>query len=315
MYDEQFALAQSAACAGTVWFSSSCSTGKERDTESGNDYFGARYYSSAMGRFMSPDPGWFFATNPSDPQSWNIYAYARNNPLSFIDPDGYDCVYLNNAGTDVDRDKDGNPTGIDQNSNSGECGKNGGYWVDGTVTNVNLYTNSNDVGLSGMWKTGSNAGQQTDSYYNNVSSNGPGGVDLLSLPDSSFGEYRPLQNVLYYRELDPWQAPSRFFGSHWCGPGGGGIPVSNLDAACKAHDQCFDAAGISAANNVGGGHMTLQQAGAAQGCNAALAAAAAANPNDPGSSLVSLWLKHGDQLLVLSGGRYDGKLAAGTAVR
>jgi RHS repeat-associated protein len=31
-------------------------TGKERDTESGNDYFGARYYGSSMGRFMSPDP-------------------------------------------------------------------------------------------------------------------------------------------------------------------------------------------------------------------------------------------------------------------
>jgi len=30
-------------------------TGKERDAESGNDYFGARYYGSAMGRFMSPD--------------------------------------------------------------------------------------------------------------------------------------------------------------------------------------------------------------------------------------------------------------------
>jgi RHS repeat-associated protein len=30
-------------------------TGKERDTESGNDYFGARYYASSMGRFMSPD--------------------------------------------------------------------------------------------------------------------------------------------------------------------------------------------------------------------------------------------------------------------
>jgi RHS repeat-associated protein len=30
-------------------------TGKERDTESGNDYFEARYYSSTMGRFMSPD--------------------------------------------------------------------------------------------------------------------------------------------------------------------------------------------------------------------------------------------------------------------
>jgi RHS repeat-associated protein len=34
-------------------------TGKERDSESGLDYFGARYYGSNMGRWMSPDPGWF----------------------------------------------------------------------------------------------------------------------------------------------------------------------------------------------------------------------------------------------------------------
>jgi hypothetical protein len=33
----------------------SISTGKERDTESGNDYFGARYYASSMGRWLSPD--------------------------------------------------------------------------------------------------------------------------------------------------------------------------------------------------------------------------------------------------------------------
>jgi RHS repeat-associated protein len=62
-------------------------TGKERDTESGNDYFGARYYSSAMGRFMSPDDFWK-DTNLADPQSLNKYAYARNNPLRYIDPTG-----------------------------------------------------------------------------------------------------------------------------------------------------------------------------------------------------------------------------------
>jgi RHS repeat-associated protein len=42
-------------CATTMLFSRSRFTGKERDTESGNDYFGARYYASSMGRFMSPD--------------------------------------------------------------------------------------------------------------------------------------------------------------------------------------------------------------------------------------------------------------------
>jgi RHS repeat-associated protein len=40
-------------------------TGKERDSESGNDYFGARYYASTMGRFLSPD--WSATEEGSDP--------------------------------------------------------------------------------------------------------------------------------------------------------------------------------------------------------------------------------------------------------
>jgi RHS repeat-associated protein len=60
-------------------------TGKERDTETGNDYFGARYYGSGAGRFMSSDPANAGAT-PSDPQSWNAYSYGLNNPLSLTDP-------------------------------------------------------------------------------------------------------------------------------------------------------------------------------------------------------------------------------------
>jgi RHS repeat-associated protein len=67
-------------------------TGKERDGESGNDYFEARYYSSAMGRFMSPDWG---GASPvpyasfGDPQTLNLYSYMRNNPLGGTDPDGH----------------------------------------------------------------------------------------------------------------------------------------------------------------------------------------------------------------------------------
>jgi RHS repeat-associated protein len=60
-------------------------TGKERDAESGNDYFLARYYGSSMGRFLSPDPGPFVW---HDPQTLNRYAYTRNNPLKFVDPTG-----------------------------------------------------------------------------------------------------------------------------------------------------------------------------------------------------------------------------------
>ena len=67
-------------------------TSKERDAESGNDYFGARYYASSMGRWLSPDPGWFFSANMLNPQSLNLYNYALNNPLAFLDLDGLELV-------------------------------------------------------------------------------------------------------------------------------------------------------------------------------------------------------------------------------
>jgi RHS repeat-associated protein len=60
-------------------------TGKERDSESGLDNFGARYLGSSLGRFMSPDP---LGGRLVDPQTLNRYAYVRNNPLSLTDPTG-----------------------------------------------------------------------------------------------------------------------------------------------------------------------------------------------------------------------------------
>lgn len=66
-------------------------SGKERDAETGLDYFAARYYASRAGRFVTVDPG-HVGGNTGDPQSWNAYAYARNNPFRFIDPTGLDYV-------------------------------------------------------------------------------------------------------------------------------------------------------------------------------------------------------------------------------
>ena len=64
------------------------SSGKERDAETGLDYFKARYYSGAEGRFTSPDPLGITKQKLRDPQQWNMYSYVRNNPLRFIDPTG-----------------------------------------------------------------------------------------------------------------------------------------------------------------------------------------------------------------------------------
>lgn len=68
-------------------------TGKEHDYETGLENFGARYDSSSLGRFMSPD----WSSDPeavpyaklSNPQSLNLYAYVQNNPINAVDLDGH----------------------------------------------------------------------------------------------------------------------------------------------------------------------------------------------------------------------------------
>jgi RHS repeat-associated protein len=74
------------------------STGKERDAETGLDYFGARYFSGAQGRFTSPDPGPWELLNP---QSYNAYTYALNNPLRYGDDEGETAQDRINAANDL----------------------------------------------------------------------------------------------------------------------------------------------------------------------------------------------------------------------
>jgi RHS repeat-associated protein len=68
-------------------------TGKERDTETGLDDFGARYYDSNLGRFMTPDwdakPTSVPYAKFGDPQTLNLYAYVENGPLNNVDADGH----------------------------------------------------------------------------------------------------------------------------------------------------------------------------------------------------------------------------------
>jgi RHS repeat-associated protein len=83
---------------GETDFTSTCAQnykfeGNERDSETGNDYFGARFYSSAYGRFLSPDWSSVPAAVPyadlSNPQTLNLYAFVTNNPESFVDLGGH----------------------------------------------------------------------------------------------------------------------------------------------------------------------------------------------------------------------------------
>jgi RHS repeat-associated protein len=94
-------------------------TGQERDTETssvGLDFFQARYHGSAQGRFLSPDPMGNFVATVADPQSWNMYSYARNNPLTLVDPTGLDYC-------------DWGQGYLDYEASSGECAAGGGTWT------------------------------------------------------------------------------------------------------------------------------------------------------------------------------------------
>jgi len=68
-------------------------TGKERDSESNLDNFGARYYTSSIGRFMTPDWAARATAVPyavfGDPQTLNLYSYVENAPVNRADADGH----------------------------------------------------------------------------------------------------------------------------------------------------------------------------------------------------------------------------------
>jgi RHS repeat-associated protein len=83
-------------------------TGQIKDAEIGLYFYNARYYSSALGRFLSADT---LVPSPSDPQSWNRFSYVRNQPLKYIDPSGHgECDPLNGkceGGPNTSGGKDG----------------------------------------------------------------------------------------------------------------------------------------------------------------------------------------------------------------
>ncbi len=76
-------------------------TTKERDNETGLDFFEARYYAGTQGRFTSADPLYIEMGRLADPQQFNLYTYTRNSPLKFIDPTGEEIALTGK--TEADR--------------------------------------------------------------------------------------------------------------------------------------------------------------------------------------------------------------------
>ena len=69
-------------------------SGKERDAESGLDYFGARYHASFYYRFLSADPIINRQDALGNPQLWNLYSFCRDSPIAYWDPNGMDFITI-----------------------------------------------------------------------------------------------------------------------------------------------------------------------------------------------------------------------------
>ena len=174
-------------------------TGKERDSESGLDNFGARFNSSRMGRFMSPDPIFMTKHRLVDPQQWNLYAYVRNNPLRYIDPTwkdlwlwgcgeesanchhnyfgSWDNDAKNFTNTTIQTDSHGNAAGHDVSFDSS------GIHVDGKYQGV-FASNTQATVVNG---TGLFSGFQ-GVFTNNVLGTSAAQGVLSALPGHSFSE-------------------------------------------------------------------------------------------------------------------------------
>jgi RHS repeat-associated protein len=188
-------------------------TGKERDTESGLDYFGARYLSSSMGRFMSPDDG--SGWDPSNPQSWNLYSYVLNNPLIFTDPTGRECVW-DDGSFDSAGDK--------QTGSQGGCSSQGGTYVDPqafSTLNAGDWSNQANTGIAAVASTLSSSSSAITVYANGSQSITTQGMNLDGLvqtPVTSEG-YQPAPYALYPQNMhvsfqpekgySPWQMLKR----------------------------------------------------------------------------------------------------------
>jgi RHS repeat-associated protein len=125
-------------CTGTDW-SPLHYTGQSLDPESNLTHFLYRQLSTTQGRWTTPDPAGLAVADASNPQTWNRYAYVLNNPLSYIDPSGLECVWDDGSYDSAD----------DPNTGSvGGCSSAGGTYFDPSTFSA----------PNGDWSNQANAG-------------------------------------------------------------------------------------------------------------------------------------------------------------
>jgi RHS repeat-associated protein len=184
------------------------------DSETDTDHAQFRQYSLTEGRWLGPDP-YSGSYDFTSPQSLNRYTYVLNNPLSNIDPTGMYCFYGGQGDTP---ENDSDPTDYDFTDEPGDCG---GQWIDNPSSTVT------------------------------VSAGGDNGNDLNTFPTDTGVIYQFVPGAPNNGLPTPTKFKATLPGMNYCGPGGNGTPTDRVDAACAAHDRCYQRAGVSFVNNLG----------------------------------------------------------------
>jgi hypothetical protein len=285
------------------------------------DHAQFRQYSNMQDRWMSPDPyeGSYDVTNP---QSFNRYVYVGNNPLGLTDPSGLDGGALGSGGCYAAVVQGGsNPVAdvacgiylaIDafilhdlfghgpafkgttrpRPSSTGDPNWDGNFGEsNGLPVNGPQFGGGGLGGLFGISSGGCEFGvcgfQQGDPLGSISVSNGISAV------------WGGIQGLFWFNHIpyhDLWDSNHRLFGTHYCGPGGGGSETSQLDALCHIHDDCYGNFGVSASVNLPQNHsipLSAGQIAGITGCNQALANGARALGSVYGAAAVNSWLTNG----------------------
>jgi RHS repeat-associated protein len=185
-----------------------------RDNTSYYDYAVNRYF--RLGRFNTPDPyaGSFIALSPL---SSNRYAFVVGDPVNLNDVLGLCNDSRTSAGS----------------TNFGQPSDPPIFSMTVTTKAPPLMTSTSIIAtpalLNSMFPT------QSNPYGPPPSTPGSGGGSGASTPTG-------LQKT-------GQTAKDNMFGTHWCGPGGGGTPVNSLDTACQQHDSCYDRYGLTVGSN------------------------------------------------------------------
>jgi RHS repeat-associated protein len=161
-------------------------TGKERDAESGLDDFPARYFTSSMGRFMSPDP---MGGHLEDPQTLNRYAYARNNPTSLTDPTGLDSYLSCTQTKDNASTCQSQTVGYDKNGNAQTATVQGVTNADKSFTATQIGNDANGNLVDKTTGTGSYTASVNGSgvqFSNNGGQSSSSGVFVNGTPQTTF---------------------------------------------------------------------------------------------------------------------------------